>query len=69
MRSPALPPAAAQAWQALLDGVARGAVAEVVLHRFSREDLAMSDLLGLQPGTITIEADGVEIWFEPRPRA
>ena len=66
LRSPELPPDAAGALQALLDGVVRNAVAEVVLHRFSPEELQFTDVMGLQPGKLTIEPDGVEVWFEPR---
>jgi hypothetical protein len=68
LRSSAMPPDAAQAWRALLDNVLRGALVELVLHRFSREELAVPDLLGLQPETMTIEDDGVEIWFAPKRR-
>lgn len=66
LRSPALPADTAQALQALLDEVARNAMAEVVLHRFSRGELALPDAMGLQPGRITVERDGLEIGFEPK---
>jgi hypothetical protein len=68
LRSPALPPDTARAWQALLDQVVRGAVDEIILHRFTREELAMPDLLGLQPDQITVERDGLEIWFGNKPK-
>lgn len=67
LRSPDLPPQSARAWQALLDNVVRGNVDEVVLHRFTPGELQLSDLLGFQPQKITVEDDGVEIWFEPKP--
>lgn len=63
LRSPALPPDAAQAWLALLDASVRSAVAEVILHRFTRDELGLADVLGLRPDRITVEDDGVEIWF------
>jgi hypothetical protein len=66
VRSTGLPPEAGQQWQALLASVARGAVAEVILHRFSREELALPDSLGFQPQKITVEDDGVTIWFGPK---
>jgi hypothetical protein len=66
LRSPALRPRDAQAWQALLQDLTRNAVGEIVLHRFSAEDLALPDALGLRPETITVEDDGIEIWFGPR---
>jgi hypothetical protein len=68
LRSPGLPPQAGQAWQALLSGVARDAMAEVILHRFSRGELAVPDLLGFQPEKITVQDDGVVIWFGPKAR-
>lgn len=69
VRSPGMAPDAAQAWQSLLEGVARDAVSEVVLHRVSREELALPEALGFQPDKITVEGDGVVIWFAPRAGA
>jgi hypothetical protein len=66
LRSPTLPPRAAQRWQALLASFTRGAVDEIVLHRFSSDELALADTLGFQPEQITVEDDGVVIWFAPR---
>jgi hypothetical protein len=66
LHSPALRGDAVLALQALLDGVARNAVDELVLHRFSPAELALPDVLGLRPDRITIESDGVEIWFAPK---
>ena len=68
LHSPALAPDAAPVLQALLDGVARNAVDEVVLHRFSPRELQFTDVLGLEPEKITIESDGVEIWFKTKAR-
>lgn len=68
LHSPALRPDAVLALQALLDRVARNAVDEVVLHRFSPAELQLPDVLGLRPDRITIEGDGVEIWFAPKAR-
>ena len=68
LRSPGLPPEAAEAWRALLSDVARDAVGEVVLHRLSRGDLAMADSLGFEPEKITVEDDGVMIWFQESRR-
>lgn len=67
LQSPSLPRDTAQLLQSLLDGAARRAVEDVVLHRFSAQELQLPDLLGLQPERITIENDGVEIWFAPKP--
>jgi len=68
LHAPGLPPEAASAWQALVDNLVRSNVDEVVLHRFSRDELQFTDVLGFQPEKITVEEDGVEIWFEPKPR-
>jgi hypothetical protein len=68
LRSRGLPPEAAQAWQALLGGVARDAVDEVILHRFSRGELALADTLGFEPDKIAVEDDGLMIWFGPKAR-
>ena len=65
LKSPALTPEAAESLQALVDGFARSAVEEVVLHRFTQGELGLVDVMGLAPQTITVERDGVEIWFAP----
>ena len=67
LQSPALPPDTAQLLQSLLGDAARRAVADVVLHRFTAQELKMPDLLGLRPDRITIERDAVEVWFAPQP--
>jgi hypothetical protein len=50
-------------------GPALGAQAlnEVVLHRFSAQDLALPERLGLQPGAITVTADGLVVALVARP--
>jgi hypothetical protein len=63
LRSPALAPQAGQQWQALLASVVRGAVDDIVLHRFTRDELALPDSLGVQPRRITVEDDALVIWF------
>jgi len=69
LKSPALPPEAVRAWQPLLQNIARNAVGEVVVHRLTPRELAVPDSLGLQPGDITVQGDGVVIWFVPKTRA
>lgn len=67
LRSPALPPEAAESWQDLLDELARSAMAEVILHRFTPGELALPEAMGFQPEKVTVENDGVEIGFGPKP--
>jgi hypothetical protein len=67
VRLPGLAPDAA----ALIDGYARAsakrALLEVVVHRLRPRDLALADTMGLEPGSITVDADGLSIGFVPRP--
>lgn len=68
LRSPGLPAQAAQAWLALLDGVAGDAVGELILHQFSPGELALPDALGFEPQKIVVQDDGVVLWFGPKAR-
>lgn len=40
---------------------------EVVVHRLKKKDLAMADLLRLEPGKITMTDQGVMIGFVNKP--
>lgn len=60
--------AAALLQQAASD-VAEQALLEVVLHRLQPRDLALTDAMGLQPGDITVTADGLVIGFVNKPPA
>jgi hypothetical protein len=40
---------------------------EVVVHTLSPQDLALPDTLGMQPGSITVTAEGLTIGFVPKP--
>jgi hypothetical protein len=66
VRLPALAPNAA----ALIDAYARAAtqraLLEVVLHTLRPQDLALAETMGLEPGPITVTADGLVIGFVPR---
>ena len=44
----------------------RQAFGEVVLHRLQPKDLALADGLGLEPGEITVTAQGLVIGFVPK---
>lgn len=63
LRSAELPPSARRDWQQLLGGLARGAVGEIVLHRFSHRELALPESLGFEPRDISVVEDGLVIWF------
>jgi hypothetical protein len=43
------------------------ALNEVVLHTFSAQDLALPERMGLQPGPITVTAEGLVVALVPRP--
>ena len=42
---------------------------EVVVHRLQAQDLALPDAMGMQPGSITVTAEGLTIAFVPKPLA
>ncbi len=56
---------------ALLNGyapaLAEQSLLEVVLHRLSPKDLALADVLGLQPGSITVTDTGLLIGLVSKP--
>jgi hypothetical protein len=58
---------------ALLAGLgpqlAQQALREVVLYQVRLQDLARADRLGLQPGRITVTAQGLEIELAPKPQS
>lgn len=66
VRVPDLPPDAA----ALLDAYARAsaerALLEVLVHQLQPRDLALADTMGLEPGSITVHAQGLSIGLVPR---
>ena len=68
LRWPGLPPDTALALQALLPGLARDALGEVVLHRFTERELALPDTMGFEPQQLTVADDGLVIGFGPKPR-
>ncbi|RYY58340.1 MAG: DUF1439 domain-containing protein [Comamonadaceae bacterium] len=41
---------------------------EVVLHRFTDRDLALPDVMGLQPGNLVVQERGLDVEFVPKPR-
>jgi hypothetical protein len=68
LRWPGLPPETVQALRSLLPAIAREAVGEIVLHRFSPRELALPDTMGFEPESISVVDDGLVILFGPKPR-
>ncbi len=48
--------------------LAQQSLLEVVLHQLRPQDLALADVMGLQPGTITVTDAGLDIGFVPKPQ-
>lgn len=69
LRMPGLAPEAVQALRSLLPALARDVLGEVVLHTFSQRDLALADVMGVEPARVTVVDDGVIVEFAPKPRA
>jgi hypothetical protein len=66
VRLPGLPPDAAALIDAYARASAQRALLEVVLHQLQPRDLALADTMGLEPGSITVERNGLSIGFVPR---
>jgi hypothetical protein len=63
LRVDGLPPRSAAVLQQAATELARQHLPEVVLHRLAPRDLALADTMGLQPGAITVTADGLLVGF------
>ena len=61
------PAQSADLLEAYAKALADQAMLEVVVHRLSQQDLALTDAMGLQPGAITVTPDGLEIGFVNKP--
>jgi hypothetical protein len=68
VRLPGVPAESLQALQMILPGIAREAVAELVLHTFTSRELALPDTMGFEPERVTVVDDGVLVVFRPKPR-
>lgn len=66
VRWPRMPERTAQAVRALLREMARQAVGDFVVHRFTDRELALPDTMGVQPQTITVVDDGLVVQFGPK---
>jgi hypothetical protein len=64
---PDLPPRPAELLDAYGPALAEQTLQEVVLHTLRPQDLALADVMGLQPGSITVTAQGLTIGFVAKP--
>lgn len=58
-----LQPAASELLNVYGPALAKQSLQEVVLHQLRPQDLALADTMGLQPGSITVTAQGLTIGF------
>lgn len=68
LRLPSLPPEGVQGFRRLWPALARDAIGEVVLHRFTPRELALADTMGLEPEQLTVLDDGLLVVFAPKAR-
>lgn len=68
VRLPGLPPEFAQVLRKTLPEMAREAMGEVLLHKFSPRELALPDTMGFEPGTLTVVERGLLVEFAPKAR-
>lgn len=66
VRWPDLPPETVQALQDMLPSVA-SQLGEIVLHQFTRADLALADTMGFEPQQLQVADDGLVVVFGPKP--
>ena len=62
-----LPPGLSELLTTYGPALAEQSLHEVVLHRLRPQELALADGLGLQPGSITVTAQGLVIGFVTKP--
>jgi len=63
LRIPGLPQGAAEILNGYGPALAEQSLREVVVHQLRPQDLALADTMGLQPGGITVTAQGLTIDF------
>lgn len=64
---PTLQPGVVELLNAYGPALARQALQDVVLHHLTEHDLALPNRLGLQPGSITVVADGLVVALVAKP--
>jgi hypothetical protein len=63
LQFPTLQPGVVALLNAYAPALAEQSMLEVVLHQLQEKDLALADVMGLQPGSITVTASGLVIAF------
>jgi hypothetical protein len=66
LQFPTLQPSAVLLISAYGQALSERTLLEVVVHRLRPQDLALPDAMGLQPGSITVTAEGLTIGFVPK---
>jgi hypothetical protein len=67
LQFPTLQPGVVALLNAYAPALAEQSMLEVVLHTLQPKDLALADVMGLQPGSITVTASGLVIGFVTKP--
>jgi len=68
LQFPSLQPGVVALLNTYAPALAQQSLLEVVLHQLRPQDLALADVMGLQPGSMTITEAGLVIGFVPKPR-
>jgi hypothetical protein len=66
LRLSVLPQRTTEMIEAFGPKLAEESLHEVVLHRLRPQDLALADVMGLQPATITVTSQGLVVGFESK---
>ena len=69
LQFPSLQPGVVALLNTYAPALAQQSLLEVVLHQLRPQDLALADVMGLQPGSITVTEAGLVIGFVPKPPA
>ena len=67
LQFPTLQPGVVALLNAYAPALAEQSMQEVVLHQLKPQDLSLADVMGLQPGSITVTAAGLVIGFVAKP--
>jgi hypothetical protein len=67
LQFPTLQPGVVDLLNSYAPVLAEQTLLEVVLHQLQPKDLALADVMGLQPGSITVTDTGLDIGFVTKP--
>jgi hypothetical protein len=67
LQFPTLQPGVVALLNAYAPALAEQSMLEVVVHQLQPKDLALADVMGLQPGSITVTESGLVIGFVAKP--